>query len=262
PGPYLGLTRPRGAHLGLAAAVGVAGFLAANAVMGLWTLVVPHSWIERFDVSRLFDAPLSQQLGIALVATVLAPVCEETAFRGYLLRTIGLRRGPAVAIVTSALLFATLHLDPVRFPALALLGAIFGWMAWRAGSIWPAILAHAVNNGLASAGALASEAGESAAEAPPAGALAVWLLLGGGALALLLRSFARRTPAPPPLTDGLVRIDPADASLRFRVRRLPPLAWAAAWIAAGLLVALTLAGQGRPHRAHPPSTTSAPGSGP
>ncbi len=261
---YLGLSRPSGAHLGLSALVGGAGFLVANAVMALWIRLVPEGWTDRFDVGRLFDAPLGERVAIALVASLVAPVCEEIAFRGYLQRTLAIRRGPAVAVGGAAVLFATLHLDPVRFPALILLGSVFGWLAWRSGSTWTSVVAHAVNNGLASAFALAAGRPEPGADLPPVGEVARALAAGTIALALLLRAYRNATPVPPPPTAAVALRDPGDPSVRFRLSRLPQALWAAASLGLTLLAAMALiasltGGRHRPKAGAPLPPPTAPG---
>lgn len=246
---YLGLSRARGVHLGLAALVGGAGFLTANALMALWVRLVPEGWADRFDVGRLFEAPVGERIAIALVATLLAPLCEEVAFRGYLQRTLAIRRGPVVAVAASALLFAVLHLDPIRFPALIVLGVVFGWLSWRSGSTWSSVVAHAVNNGLASTFALVSGRPDPTAELPAAADVARALATGTVALALLLRAYRNATPVPPPPTEAVVLRDPGDPSVRFRLARLPRSAWAAASLGLTLLavMALTLSPPGARH---------------
>ncbi|WP_242392886.1 CPBP family intramembrane glutamic endopeptidase [Anaeromyxobacter oryzisoli] len=239
PVALLGLGRPRARELALAALVGVAAFLVANGVMALWSRLLPARVLRLFDVARVFDAPLGERIAIAVVASVLAPVCEETAFRGYLQRTIALRRSPAVAIAISALLFGVLH-DPVRFPAVAVLGAVFGWLAWRSGSTWTAIMAHAVNNGLASGFVLAEGVPRGPEAEPPL--RAVLFTLGFGALALsALMSAYRVATTPPPATAAVVLVDPGEPSTRFSPARVPDRLWAAAAIGIALLLAMLLA---------------------
>jgi membrane protease YdiL (CAAX protease family) len=58
------------------------------------------------------------------------------------------------AIAATALAFGLVHPPPLALPA-ALLGAGFGWLAMRSGSLLPAILAHAVHNGATIALAIA-----------------------------------------------------------------------------------------------------------
>jgi len=238
---YLRLRPPRPALVVLGALVGGAAYLIAGAVMTLTQRVVPRSWVEAYDLSRLFEGPRWEQAALAIIAAVLAPACEEISFRGYLQTTLALRRGPIVAIAGGAFLFAVLHLDPVRFPALLVLGTVFGWITWRSGSIWPAIAAHAANNGIAATLLLAL--GPPEAVAPPPSAIASAFAVGGGALALLLHWFrAAAPPAPTDAAEALALRDPGSPSIRFDPRRVPrPLA-AAALAGAAALVTLALLG--------------------
>jgi uncharacterized protein len=92
-------------------------------------------------------APLSVYASL-LVATFIAPICEEIFFRGFLF--MGLKRGmPAGwAIVISALLFAIAHGDPGSFIILFAIGLALAFLRWRSQSLWPTVLLHTVNNGL------------------------------------------------------------------------------------------------------------------
>jgi membrane protease YdiL (CAAX protease family) len=86
-----------------------------------------------------------------LGAVLLAPLCEETLFRGYMLTAYERAGWPArtsVLVVTG--LFAAFHLSAVRFPVVVVLGLAITYAAWRAGSIWPAIAAHMGANGAGS----------------------------------------------------------------------------------------------------------------
>lgn len=76
---------------------------------------------------------------------VAAPIAEEVVFRGYLLPALRPALGPTGAIAATAVAFGLVHPLPLALPA-ALLGAGFGWLAQRAGSLSPAILAHAAHN--------------------------------------------------------------------------------------------------------------------
>ena len=240
PRAYLALGRVRPAVLGLGALFGAAGTILAMAIMAAAQRVMPQSWVRTFDVAKLFEAPLAERIAIAAVATLVAPVCEEIAFRGYLQSTLLSRRRPALAVGAGALLFAIIHLDPVRFPALIVLGAVFGWLRLRSGSVWPAVAAHAANNGLVSIVALAAR--PDAAEDPraPLSAIVFALALGVAALAPLVAAFRTASPPPPAPEALLVLRDPADPSLRFRVARVPPRLQLAALAGAQILVAVVL----------------------
>jgi uncharacterized protein len=149
------------------------------------------------------------------------------------------RRRPAVAIAGTALLFAVMHVDPVRFVAVFALGLLFGWLAWRSGSIWPAVAAHGANNG--SASALAFLAGRTPeAEEPTFAAIAGVLLVGAAIVAAVAAAFRRATPVPPPLTDALVAARPDAAPPALLLRRVAPELLVAAAIGLALVPVLLL----------------------
>jgi len=238
---YLGLERTRALPVLAGALLGGAGFLLANGVMVAWVAILPRRVLDLFpDVARIFEGGIAVQLVVAFVAAGLAPLCEEAAFRGFLQRTLARAVGPGIAIGVTALLFALRHLDPVRFPALLLLGAIFGWAAWRSGSLWPAVAAHAANNALATALALSGAAADAAGELPALGDAAWPLLLGGAALVPLALWYRRLTPSPPPAEDAVALRDPATPSTRFRLDRVPASLMGVALAGLAALSALAL----------------------
>ncbi|MGC3999631.1 MAG: CPBP family intramembrane metalloprotease [Anaeromyxobacter sp.] len=237
---YLGLRWPGLAPALLALPLGLAGYAAAQGVALVWLRVFPPEVLDRFNAARLFHAGPVEQVVVTASAVLLAPLCEELAFRGYLQRTFTLRRGPALAVAASAVLFALLHLNPVLFPSLVVLGLVWGWVNWRTGSVWPSIIAHAVNNGLVSGLALAlpEQVGAPAAEPPPLAAALVWVVAGTTlllAFAALLDRCARR---PPPAEDALELRDPSDPDLAFRSRRVPPLGMLGISVALAILSGL------------------------
>jgi uncharacterized protein len=228
---------PRGA-LALSYLVGFVGFLVAGATMALVSALLPAAWVRTFDLTRLFQGPASERYALAAIAALVAPICEEVAFRGHLLPLLGRRLRPGAAIAVSALLFALLHLDPVRFTAVLLLGVVFGWLAWRAGSLWPSIAAHAVNNAI---GAFlvtsSSAAGAASQRSDPRASLAA-LTLGLALLLPLLSWYRRLTPDPRPLGAAVVLANPADPDLRFRLRRVPPTLQGLVWAGCAALLAI------------------------
>jgi hypothetical protein len=229
PTPFLLLARrPSFRQLLLGALSGVALYLSAGAVMSLTILVVPRSWVDAFDVTRLFEGSRHHQFGMAFAASLLAPFAEEVSFRGYVLSALRTRAAPGLAIAASALLFAAMHVDPVRFPAVFLLGLYLGWLAWRSGSVWPAVVAHAVNNGIGSLVAT-RQAADPVAEGTVGASLFV-LAVGLTALAPIALAWIRATPFPPDAASDRVLVDPADPSIAFRLSRVPP-----GWLALAVL---------------------------
>ena len=81
-----------------------------------------------------------------LAAVIVAPICEEVFFRGYLFG--GLLRGMNVWLATliSALLFTLVHGDVGSAVPLLIIGLILPVLRWRTGSLWPGIALHTLNN--------------------------------------------------------------------------------------------------------------------
>jgi membrane protease YdiL (CAAX protease family) len=200
----LGPTSPRALLLG--AGVGLAGILAGGGMQGLAQHYLPQRLLEGFDVGRaLLEAGWSRTL-LVLVVSVLPPLCEELAFRAGLQSALLLRRPPWLAIALSATAFAAFHLDPVRFGGVLLLGLLYGWLAWRTGSVFPSMVAHAVNNSTAALGLLVAgrEGLAEQAEVVPVGDAAAVLLVGLGGFALLVASARRWLPPAPEAATFLV----------------------------------------------------------
>lgn len=240
PRAYLRLRAPGLWPVVAGALAGAAAYAVAGAVMSATQRVLPESWVKVFDVARIFEGPPWERAALSVLAVAVAPACEELTFRGYLLSTLALRLRPAAAIAAGALLFAALHLDPVRFPALVLLGTLFGWLTWRAGSIWPAVAAHAVNNGIAMVLLLTARPGE--AGPAPAGAIAGTAAFGVVAALAAAALYHSVTPRPPPARDVLVLHDPASPSIAWHPSRVPPALARAAAAGVALLLLLAVAG--------------------
>ena len=86
-------------------------------------------------------------LWLLLTVAVTPAICEEVVFRGVLL-TAWRRILPPVALVAVVgVLFGMFHLDPHRIASTTLLGIAFTYIALRTRSLYPAMAAHALNNG-------------------------------------------------------------------------------------------------------------------
>ena len=78
---------------------------------------------------------------------LLGPFFEEVFFRGFLLPTMRRRMSPAAAILLSGAMFGAVHLQPLAFPTLAVLGSLLGLVFLATRDIRAAILVHACWNG-------------------------------------------------------------------------------------------------------------------
>lgn len=86
--------------------------------------------------------------GLFHIALVPA-FAEEILFRGYVLRAFEKSWGIVTAVIVSSLVFGLFHLQLNNLLPLMTLGGVMGLVTWLSGSLWPAMLAHFINNGSA-----------------------------------------------------------------------------------------------------------------
>ena len=93
-------------------------------------------------------------IGILTVAVV--PVVEELFFRGLVLRALvrvcrplGPALGPALACVSTGIIFGLAHFEALQLLGLAAFGVVLSVMAYRFRRLGPSIFAHATFNLLA-----------------------------------------------------------------------------------------------------------------
>ena len=83
----------------------------------------------------------------------IAPLGEELVFRGLFYGWLAGRWGSTAAWIVSSVAFAAAHVELAHVLLVLPLGLWFGWLRRRTGSLWPSLVAHMVNNGLAVAAA-------------------------------------------------------------------------------------------------------------
>jgi membrane protease YdiL (CAAX protease family) len=109
----------------------------------------PRSNVEPMLQSLFADgASPGLVLGLVLTVVVIAPVVEETIYRGVVYRAFRDRAGVPLSILLSGLLFSIAHLEPDHLLALWLIGGTLAWLTERTGSIIPSIAAHGLFNSL------------------------------------------------------------------------------------------------------------------
>jgi membrane protease YdiL (CAAX protease family) len=109
--------------------------------------------LEQFSFV-LSEGPASFAL-LLFAAGFLAPCVEELFFRGFLFGLYRERHSTWVAYLASGILFTLLHLEPTRMNlaqmaglsvGIFLLATVLAWLYQRTGSLYPSMLAHAINN--------------------------------------------------------------------------------------------------------------------
>lgn len=108
-------------------------------------------WTEWFQADLVFGDAADVATALA-GAVVLAPVTEEVLFRGLLFASLRRRLPWPIAAMVSALAFAVLHGYGVQgFASVMWSGLAWAWAYERTGSLWPAMIGHALGNLSASA---------------------------------------------------------------------------------------------------------------
>ncbi len=116
----------------------------------LWSLLLlPFGLETQPEILPIFGGGV-QGLILALVAgSLIAPLAEETFFRGFLFANLREHHGPLKAMLITALLFTLFHLTPTALVPLFFLGCFLALLYHLSDSLLPSILLHATMNTLA-----------------------------------------------------------------------------------------------------------------
>ncbi len=141
----LGLHRPRPRDLLVAALIGTTAWYALAIVVAIQEqlLPAPHELTEQLEA---LVTPRGSPIPYVLALGVVPGICEELLCRGVVARALRPKLGVTGATLLSAFLFAMLHLSIYRFLPTFLLGLVLAQVMFRTGSLWPAMLVHALNN--------------------------------------------------------------------------------------------------------------------
>ena len=76
---------------------------------------------------------------------VVAAFVEEIAFRGYIMQNLR-KFGDGFAIAMAALVFALMHCNLIQAPFALIVGFALGYLSIKTGTLWTAVIIHALNN--------------------------------------------------------------------------------------------------------------------
>lgn len=163
-------------------------------------------------------------VGLGVFVCVIAPICEEFFFRGFLFGQLrswlsGRQGGTWLAAVITGIVFGAAHTGSAAakyLVPLGFLGFLLCILRWRTGSLYPGMALHSVNNAVA-----------FAVDELHWGAVDVVLLAVGGLLAIaaIAGPLGWREPAVDPAEDGRGRGSPpsaAAAAAAARARSVGP----------------------------------------
>jgi membrane protease YdiL (CAAX protease family) len=130
-------------------ALTILAFLLFSAV---WALVLGESPKEKLLEQLGADETTVLLVLSALLTTVMAPVCEEMLFRGYIFAALTKWKGWLPAAAITGVLFGAVHAGSapvVYLVPLAVLGFLLCALYRETGSLYPCIATHSINNSIA-----------------------------------------------------------------------------------------------------------------
>ena len=134
--------------IGIAGAVLIAAY-AFNFIYGTYVIPDIEAQIETTElINAIPKNPLNWAL-MFLAISILPGITEELVFRGLLQNSLTHLMPAGFAIALSSGIFAAVHMQLAAFPALMCLGAAYGYIYHKTGSLRINIVLHALNNGVA-----------------------------------------------------------------------------------------------------------------
>lgn len=136
----------------IATAAGVVALVTATRIFTLAYAVAAESAGWKMPVGPMSDLTMyfgRDGVGLALtivMIVIVGPFFEEIVFRGVLAGYLQERVGAWPAVVASALVFATFHMNWWMFVPVAAMGVAAGWAALHSRSLWAAYALHMLYN--------------------------------------------------------------------------------------------------------------------
>jgi membrane protease YdiL (CAAX protease family) len=124
------------------------GAVVAGTIVIVITIAIVHAITgnEPSSSTALDDTTGPWLILNALMAVLLAPVCEEVYFRGFLFQGLRGRMRFLWAALLSGSFFAFVHVEPIRFFGLAVMGLILASVFERRRTLVSSMAAHATVN--------------------------------------------------------------------------------------------------------------------
>jgi len=113
-------------------------------VAALANLAIAHRF--RWNLQRLKDlgsSSLAHSWRTFGLMVIMAPICEEYMFRGFLMHAL-LGYGVVAAVSITTIVYVAVHLDWASVPHLLIAGLLFAILALSTGGLLAPIIAHAV----------------------------------------------------------------------------------------------------------------------
>ena len=98
-------------------------------------------YADLLSASNIFEFLL-----VVIVVAVVPALSEETMFRGFIQRSFELKYKKYLAVIITALFFSLYHFNPYGFIPLFILGAFFGFAAYKSKTLVVPMFLHFLNN--------------------------------------------------------------------------------------------------------------------
>jgi len=195
-GPYLGLHRLKWKQVLVAVVAAAANQPVVSFLTWVMHGALPAGIVADFDAKqRMLDAVFRlHALPMVITVIIAAPLGEELFFRGFAFPAFQRSWGAFAAVCASGIAFSLLHQDVVGFVGLMEIGVLLAALRWWSGSLWAAVIGHAVNNGIAGGAFMLGY--EDPDLPPPPWVLALGALLLVVGFVLLVRVLRRPSPSP------------------------------------------------------------------
>lgn len=132
----------------IAAVLGVAILFPASAIYEAALARWPDKAQGSEILAHFHELPRWRQATAGFGLVVSTPLIEECLFRGALFGTLRRHHHAALVVISTASLFALVHLQPQLFLPIGMVGAALAFLRHASGSMWPGVLMHMAFNGL------------------------------------------------------------------------------------------------------------------
>ena len=117
---------------------------AINSIKGFFDTLnemVEKTYGNLLSASNIFEFVL-----VVVVVAIVPALSEETMFRGFIQRSFELKYKKYIAVIITALFFSLYHFNPYGFFPLFILGAFFGFAAYKSKTLLIPMFLHFLNN--------------------------------------------------------------------------------------------------------------------
>ncbi|MCL5036863.1 MAG: CPBP family intramembrane metalloprotease [Chloroflexi bacterium] len=144
----IGLMHPKSLFLGPIGFICAIFTVASLSLVNLYIAKAPNVSTNPILEQVITNMNTYEMVFLFILVGVLAPAFEEFLFRGFLLGSIRSAWGRWPAILLSAVIFSLMHADPAGILPIIGIGVLLGYLYDRTGSLWVAIITHAMWNSM------------------------------------------------------------------------------------------------------------------